>query len=242
MSRNILILIITCYFSYANAYIILGMPTRFLYRREVSSWQCAQRCFNRVEDLEELNSSYRRKRDENSLGNFEMLEVQISRHLIDYCSKSQEELTCLEACPGSDVKKQLSKLGKNVELLACSNITAAVKTYNCVLRNEETPDCVIRNCKQEIEDMSSAIKLRAKNGERVIPGKEFCSIENCSQRCLKQFLPDVCGEQSFSLYKNLSDFANIIQALLMYDVKPQSEHGLLCIDRPLPETFEDESK
>jgi hypothetical protein len=38
---------------------------------------------------------------------------------------SLEELTYLEMCPESDVKKQLLELGKNVELLACSNITGA---------------------------------------------------------------------------------------------------------------------
>jgi hypothetical protein len=61
------------------------------FRHEVSSWQCAQNCFDRadVEDsfTEELSSSYRKKRGENSLGKFEMLEFQISRHLYDYCSK-----------------------------------------------------------------------------------------------------------------------------------------------------------
>uniref|UniRef100_A0A914CJS0 Uncharacterized protein n=1 Tax=Acrobeloides nanus TaxID=290746 RepID=A0A914CJS0_9BILA len=171
-----------------------------------------------------------------------MLEFQISRHLTDYCSKSLEELTCLETCPGSDVKKQLLELGKSVELLACSNVTATVNSYKCVLRNKEIPDCVTQNCEQENKDMSSAIKLRIQNGERVIPGKEFCSIENCTQRCMKQLLPDSCGKHSFSLYKNLNDFSNIVQTLLMFDVKPQSEHGLLCIDRPLPEMFEDESK
>uniref|UniRef100_A0A914DHI7 Chondroitin proteoglycan 4 domain-containing protein n=1 Tax=Acrobeloides nanus TaxID=290746 RepID=A0A914DHI7_9BILA len=222
------------------------MPGRYLYKHEVSSWQCAQSCFDRadMEDsfTEELSSSYRRKRDENSLGKFEMLEFQISRHLYDHCSKSQEELTCLEACPESDVKSQLLELGTKVEHLACSNVAAAVKTYKCVLRNEDIPDCVAQNCKQELKDMSSAIKLRIKNGERVIPGKEFCSLENCNHRCKKQLLPDACGEHSFSLYKSLSDFSNIVQALLTFDVDPQNKNGLLCIDRPLPEISEDESK
>uniref|UniRef100_A0A914C9S8 Uncharacterized protein n=1 Tax=Acrobeloides nanus TaxID=290746 RepID=A0A914C9S8_9BILA len=101
------------------------------------------------------------------------------------------------------------------------------------------PNCITQNCKHEVVQMSLAMEMRAQEGDRVIPGKEFCSLENCTYRCMKQILPETCGEHSALMHKSLSDFANIVQDLLMFDEKPHHENGILCVDRPIPETLED---
>jgi hypothetical protein len=56
---------------------------------------------------------------------------------------------------------------------------------------------------------------------------------------MMKILPETCGAHSFSLYKGLSDFANIVQDLLMFDEKPLSENGILCNDQPIPQSFQD---
>ena len=66
------------------------------------------------------------------------------------------------------------------------------------------------------------------------------SLESCSRGCMKKILPITCGEKSFSLFTSVNDMANIIQALNMFETKPPSENGILCIDRPISDTVEEE--
>ena len=68
------------------------------------------------------------------------------------------------------------------------------------------------------------------------------SLESCSRGCMKKILPLACGEKSFSLYTNINDMANIVQSLTIFETKPPSENGILCIDRPIPETPEEETE
>lgn len=74
------------------------------------------------------------------------------------------------------------------------------------------------------------------------PFKLFFSLEECSHGCMKKILPLTCGEQSFSLYTNIKDMASIVQSLAMFEEKPSTEHGILCIDRPFQiKILEDEN-
>uniref|UniRef100_A0A914CGN5 Uncharacterized protein n=1 Tax=Acrobeloides nanus TaxID=290746 RepID=A0A914CGN5_9BILA len=123
-----------------------------------------------------------------------------------------------------------------VKTLTCSNITVAVKTHNCVLGTQLLQECVAENCKTELKELSKAVEERAQQGEHVIPGKQFCSLDSCSRKCMKKILPMSCGEESFSLYTNINDMANIVQSLTLFETKPSSENGILCIDRPIPGT------
>ena len=56
---------------------------------------------------------------------------------------------------------------------------------------------------------------------------------------MKKILPMTCGEKSFSLYTSVNDMANIIQSLNMFETKPPSENGILCIDRPISDIVEE---
>uniref|UniRef100_A0A914CCR9 Uncharacterized protein n=1 Tax=Acrobeloides nanus TaxID=290746 RepID=A0A914CCR9_9BILA len=161
---------------------------------------------------------------------------------MSYCEKSDEELSCLKTCPESDVQRQLLDLGMKVNSLACSNVTAAGKTYNCVLGTPLLSVCISQNCMPEINALDQEVEKRAQQGEHVIPGKQFCSLESCSRGCMKKILPLACGEKSFSLYTSINDMANIVQSLTMFETKPPSENGILCIDRPIPETPEEETE
>uniref|UniRef100_A0A914DWT9 Uncharacterized protein n=1 Tax=Acrobeloides nanus TaxID=290746 RepID=A0A914DWT9_9BILA len=127
-----------------------------------------------------------------------------------------------------------------VNVLTCLNVTAAAKAYNCVLGTQLLPECVAETCQPEINALNEAMEKRAQQGEHVIPGKPFCSLESCSHVCMRKILPMACGEESFPLYTSINDLANVVQALTMFETKPQSENGILCIDRPILETAEEE--
>uniref|UniRef100_A0A914CWR0 Uncharacterized protein n=1 Tax=Acrobeloides nanus TaxID=290746 RepID=A0A914CWR0_9BILA len=158
---------------------------------------------------------------------------------MSHCEKNEEELSCLKTCEESDVQRQLLDLGRKVKILTCSNITAATKIYNCVLGTQLLPECVAKNCKNEIDALNVEVEKRAQQGERVLPGKQFCSLESCNRGCMKKILPLTCGEKSFSLYTSITDMANIVQSLSMFETKPSSENGILCIDRPISESAEE---
>lgn len=66
----------------------------FIFRREISSWKCAQDCFNRANDNFAEANSFRRKRsldNSDAINQIEGLELQsqIAHSLMDYCSKRQ---------------------------------------------------------------------------------------------------------------------------------------------------------
>uniref|UniRef100_A0A914DL05 Uncharacterized protein n=1 Tax=Acrobeloides nanus TaxID=290746 RepID=A0A914DL05_9BILA len=229
------VLLIMNYATEVDAYLFFKLPSKFFHRRELSSWKCAQSCFSRIEEIDYPTAELRHKRDVD----YKNTESQIAHNLMSYCEKSDEELSCLKTCTESDVQRQLLDLGMKVKILTCFNVTDAVKTYNCVLENQVLPESVSYNCKPEINALDEEVEKRAQQGEQVIPGKQFCSLESCSRGWMKKILPMTCGEKSFSLYTSINDMANIVHSLNMFETKPLSEDGILCIDRPISDTVEE---